>query len=148
VRTKGGVVMVCFLPGYLNNESSAHFTLAMAERSRLSKLYPEDPERVDREMEPWQRAHPSPRATLNDVANHIDHIRKVAGIEHVGIGSDFEGFHGSVEGLEDVSCYPALFAELLRRGYTVDELKQIAGLNLLRVFRRAEQVARELKVRP
>jgi membrane dipeptidase len=145
VRANGGVVMVCFLPGYLNSENSAHFALANAERVRLEKLYPDDSERLEREMEPWHRAHPQPAATLNDVANHIDHIRSVAGIEHIGIGSDFEGFHGTVHGLEDVSCYPALFAELLRRGYAPDELKQIAGLNLLRVFRQVEQVARQLR---
>ena len=145
VHANGGVVMVCFLPGYLNNENSTHFALANAERARLDKLHPDDPERLEREMEPWFRAHPQPAAALNDVANHIDHIRSVAGIEHVGIGSDFEGFHGTVQGLEDVSCYPALLAELMRRGYTPDELKQLAGLNLLRVLRQVEQVAHQLR---
>ena len=84
-------------------------------------------------------------ATLTDVADHIDHLRKVAGIDHVGIGSDFDGFHGSTKGLEDVSCYPALLAELLRRGYSKDDLKKIAGLNVLRVLREAEKVAAKLQ---
>ncbi len=92
-------------------------------------------------MEPWRKAHPSPVASLSDVADHIDHIRKVAGIDHLGIGSDFDGFHGSVEGLEDVSRFPALLAELHRRGYTLEELKKIAGLNFLRVFREVAEVA-------
>ena len=145
VRTNGGVVMVCFLPGYLDEPNNAHFVLNMAERARLRKLFPNDPERVEQEIEPWRRNHPSPPASLAQVADHIDHVRQVAGIDHVGIGSDFEGFHGAPTGLEDVSCYPALLAELLRRGYTKEDLKKVAGLNLLRVMRRAEEVARELQ---
>jgi membrane dipeptidase len=145
VRTNGGIVMVCFLPGYLTQDNSAHFLMAMAERARLEKLYPDNPDREEEEMEAWRRAHPSPPASLRDVADHIDHIRKVAGVAHVGIGSDFEGFHGAVEGLEDVSCYPALLAELLRRGYSHEEIKQVAGLNLLRVFYQVEEIAARLK---
>ena len=79
------------------------------------------------------------------MADHIDHVRKVAGIDHVGIGSDFEGFSGAPDGLEDVSCYPALLAELMRRGYTREEIRKLAGLNLLRVFREVEQVSARLK---
>jgi membrane dipeptidase len=141
VRDNGGIVMACFLPGYLNDEASAHFALAMAEKERVDQRYPDDPHRVETEMELWCSLHPAPRASLNDVANHIDHLRDVTGIDHVGLGSDFEGYHGTVEGLEDVSCYPALFAELLRRGYSHRDLKKIAGLNFLRVFRQAESLA-------
>ncbi len=144
VRTNGGLVMACFLPGYLNEPNRAHFELAMAEHERLEKLYPDNPDRVDREMEPWRQAHPSPPATLTDVADHIQHLCKVAGVDHVGIGSDFEGFHGSVEGLEDVSRYPALLAELRRRGFSLEDLKKVAGLNLLHVMRQVEAVSRQL----
>jgi membrane dipeptidase len=147
VRANGGIVMVCFLPGFLNDANSVHFAFAMAERARLELLHPDDPEKVEQDMEPWRRAHPSPPSSLTDIANHIDHIRKVAGIDHVGLGSDFEGFHGAPAGLEDVSCYPALLAELLRRGYTKEEIKQVAGLNLLRVLRGAEKVSRQLAPR-
>ena len=145
VRTNGGLVMACFLPGYLNEPNRAHFELAMAEHARLEKLYPDNADRVDQEMETWRHAHPSPPATLADVADHIQHLCKVAGVDHVGIGSDFEGFHGSVEGLEDVSKYPALLVELRRRGFTIEDLKKIAGLNLLRVLRQVETVAAQLK---
>ena len=97
-------------------------------------------------MAAWHREHPSPlEANLGDVADHIDHVRKVAGIDHVGIGSDFDGFDGAPEGLEDVSCYPALLAELMRRGYTREEIKKVAGLNFLRVMREAEKVSARLQ---
>ena len=100
-------------------------------------------------LKEWRKDHPEPKpATLADVANHIDHIRKVAGIDNIGIGSDFDGFHGSVVGLEDVSCYPALFAELLQRGYSKQDIKKIAGQNILRVLRDAERVATSLKAGP
>ena len=89
--------------------------------------------------------NPSLAANLTDVADHVEHLREVAGIDHIGIGSDFEGYHGTVEGLEDVSCYPALFSELMRRGYAEEDLEKIAGLNLLRVFREVETVAAGLK---
>lgn len=87
----------------------------------------------------------SGRATLSDVADHIDHIRRVAGIDHIGIGGDFDGISSVPRGLEDVSTYPALFAELVRRGYTREELRKIAGLNLLRAMREMEAVARDLR---
>lgn len=145
VRKNNAVVMVCFLPGYVNNPNAEHFNAAMAERARLAKLYPDDRARALKEMDQWRGQHPSPPATLSEVADHIDHIRKVAGIDHVGIGSDFEGFHGEVQGLEDVSRYPHLLAELLRRGYRDEEIKKVAGLNLLRVFREVEQVSRTLQ---
>ena len=72
-------------------------------------------------------ANPAPRATLSQVADHIDHIRKVAGIDHIGLGGDFDGITEVVQGLEDVSTYPALTAELLKRGYTDDDIKKILG---------------------
>ena len=97
-------------------------------------------------MADWHRTHPSPHeAGLSDVADHIDHVRKVAGIDHVGIGSDYEGFDGAPDGLEDVSCYPALLAELMRRGYTREDIKKVAGQNLLRVFREVEKVSARMK---
>ena len=94
---------------------------------------------------PAGKANPSPRVTLSEVADHIDHIRKVAGVNAIGIGADFEGFGRPPEGLEDVSRYPALLAELLRRGYSDEEVQKIAGLNLLRVLRAAEKVAAEMQ---
>ncbi len=93
----------------------------------------------------WVKANPAPRATIADAADHIDHIKKVAGIDHVGLGGDFDGITSVVQGLEDVSTYPALTAELLRRGYKDDEIKKILGLNILRVMRKAEAVSARLQ---
>jgi membrane dipeptidase len=142
----GGVVMVCFLPGYLTERGRVAMAASEAEKARLRQLYPDNSPRFKKALAAWRRKHPSPHeASLSDVADHIDYVRKVAGIEHVGIGSDFEGFDGAPDGLEDVSCYPALLAELMRRGYTREEIKKVAGLNLLRVFREVEKVSAQLK---
>src|ERR1035437_7001383 len=142
----GGVVMVCFLPGYLTERGRVAMAASDAKKARLHKLYPDNSPRFKNEMTAWHRKHPALHvASLGDVADHIDYVRKVAGIDHVGIGSDFDGFDGATDGLEDVSCYPALLAELMRRGYTREEIKQLAGLNLLRVFREVEKVSAQLK---
>ena len=100
-------------------------------------------------MQEWYKAHPDPVATLAMVADHIDHIRQVAGIDHIGIGSDFDGIQSTPVGLEDVSKYPALTAELLRRGYSEEDVQKVLGQNVLRVMREAERVAAALqKERP
>ena len=91
--------------------------------------------------EQWRTANPAPRSTLAQVADHIEHVRRVAGIDHVGIGGDFDGITEVVEGLEDVSTYPALFAELSRRGWSEDDLGRLAGGNMLRVMRAVERAA-------
>ena len=101
--------------------------------------------RSRRGLDAWAKANPAPRATLADAADHIDHIRKIAGIDHIGLGGDFDGITSVVQGLEDVSTYPALTAELLRRGYKDDEIKKILGLNILRVMRGAEKVSARLQ---
>ena len=94
----------------------------------------------------WRGTHPAPKATLSDVADHIDHLVQVAGIDHVGIGSDYDGISGDFPvGLPDVASYPRLFAELLRRGYSDGDLKKIAGQNLLRAMRGMERTAQQLQ---
>jgi membrane dipeptidase len=93
----------------------------------------------------WRAEHPAPRATLDQVADHIDHIRKIAGIDHIGLGGDFDGITSVVQGLEDVSKYPDLTAKLLERGYRDEDVKKVLGLNVLRVWRQAEQVAARLQ---
>jgi len=141
----GGIVMVTFVPSFISQEVADYGTRADAERARLQAAHPNDEAAVNTAMEAWQKANPEPRATIPQVADHIDHIRRVAGIDHVGIGSDFDGITSVVKGLEDVSTYPALTAELLKRGYSDEDVKKILGLNILRVMRQAEQVAARLQ---
>jgi len=142
----GGVVMICFLPGYLTERGRVAMEASDADKARLQKLYSENSTEYKEARAEWHRKHPSlHEAGLSDVADHIDHVRKAAGIDHVGIGSDFEGFDGPPDGLEDVSSYPALLAELLRRGYSAEDVKKVAGLNLLRVLGEAEKVAAQLQ---
>jgi membrane dipeptidase len=146
VRASGGVVMVTFFPQYLTERARAHSELQKAERARLQKLYGDAPEKIRPAMAAWRESHPLPHAaSLSDVADHIDHVRKVAGIECVGVGGDYEGFEGPPDGMEDVSCYPALLAELMRRGYSKEDVQRVAGLNLLRVLRKAEEAAAKLQ---
>jgi len=144
--TNGRVVMVCFPPSYVTETDRKDGELAKKERDRLVELHGEDAKKVNAAMLEWRKIHPDPNvATLADVADHIDHIRKTIGVDHIGIGSDFDGFSGPPQGLEDVSKYPDLCAELLRRGYSKEDVKKIAGSNVLRALRGAERVAKEIQ---
>ncbi|MEX2435947.1 MAG: dipeptidase, partial [Balneolaceae bacterium] len=144
-RDNGGVVMVTFVPSFISEELREHLSSRSAYRSKLESLYPGQPDQVDSLMDEWEAEHEAPKATLEQVADHIDHITNVAGIDHVGIGGDYDGIGSLPTGLEDVSTYPDLFAELLKRGYTDEELKKIAGLNALRVMRSVEDVSERLR---
>jgi membrane dipeptidase len=139
-RTESAV-MVTFVPAFVASEGAQAYDAAWEEAHRLRAEHPDDPETVRVGMESWWASQPDVPATLAQVADHIDHVRAVAGIEHIGVGSDFDGAGSMPQGLTDVSCYPALFTELAARGYTDDELRKIAGRNVLRVMRAAERVA-------
>ena len=141
----GGVVMVTFVPGFLDRAVAAWNKLQDAESDRLKKQFPGDAAAVTRGVNEWTATHPAPRATLSEAADHIDHIRKVAGIDHIGLGSDFDGISQVPQGLEDVSKFPSLIAELLRRGYKDEEIKKILGQNILRVMREVEVVSKRLQ---
>ncbi|MDC0672091.1 dipeptidase [Nannocystis sp. ncelm1] len=142
VAENDGIVMVTFLPAYVSiaaNEAREARRKARAEAAKIA-----DPEaRARRQAE--LDAQPQPRATLAQVADHVEHVRRVAGVDHVGLGSDFDGMGAVPVGLEDVSRYPYLLAELARRGWTDEELEKLAGRNLLRVLRAAEAVAKQLQ---
>jgi membrane dipeptidase len=140
----GGVVMVTFVPAFVSQQVADFEAMEAAELKRVEGQTADSLERA-RLMEAWSAAHPRPQATLAQVADHIDHVRKVAGPDHVGIGSDFDGITHTPVGLEDVSTFPALFAELVRRGWSDDDLRQLAGRNLLRVVRAAEATAARLQ---
>jgi membrane dipeptidase len=141
----GGVVMVTFVPGFISTAVVEHGRRASAEQARLRTAMPGDEAGQKAAMAAWRKENPEPRATLAQVADHIDHIRKVAGIDHIGLGSDFDGITSVPVGLEDVSTYPALTVELLKRGYSDDDVKKILGLNVLRVMRQVERVSAELR---
>jgi membrane dipeptidase len=145
VTTNGGIVMVPFVTGFV---SPAVFLYDQSTRPVMKDLqakYGNDTAAITREVKQWRAAHPEPRATLSQVADQIEYVRKVAGVDHVGIGGDFDGITEVVQGLEDVSTYPALFAELAKRGWSDNDLRKLAGENLLRVFAQAEAVAKRLQ---
>lgn len=145
----GGVVMANFFPEFVSEAASAHGKQMRDFELTLKTKYPGEPDKIEAELEAWKKEHPAPKATVGQVADHIDQIRKIAGIDHIGVGGDFDGITSTPVGLEDVSAYPNLFAELLRRGYTKEDLKKIAGLNLLRAMKGAEAAAAKLqKERP
>ena len=144
VTVNGGVVMVPFVGDFVSPEVFAHDSTMQALAMTLRTRYPSDTAAQHREMRDWAQAHPTPAATLAQVADQIEHVRAVAGVDHVGIGGDLDG-GGGVEGLDDVSKYPDLLAELARRGWTEADLRKLAGENLLRVFAQAEVVAARLQ---
>ncbi|HEV2148470.1 MAG TPA: dipeptidase [Longimicrobiaceae bacterium] len=145
LKQNGGVVMVTFVPLFISQEVANHAARRDRVVADLRQRYPSDAAAVRRELEAWRVANPSPRATLAQVADHIEHVRRVAGVDHVGIGGDFDGISEVVVGLEDVSTYPALFAELARRGWSDAELRKLAGENALRVLGEAQRVAQRLQ---
>jgi membrane dipeptidase len=139
----GGVVMVTFVPGFTSAERRQweYDKAAIAGKAKLE--FTGNPAGEKEAVDAWIAAQPQPKATLAQVADHIDHIRKVAGIDHVGIGGDFGGVDELPVGLENVSTYPALFAELVRRGYSKADLAKIAQGNALRVMRGTEKAAQK-----
>ena len=144
----GGVVMVTFVPGFVSPELRAWSLARTAQRERLAALAPGDTVAVDAGVAAWTAANPAPRATLSQVADHIEHVRDVAGIDHVGLGGDFDGIEDTVDGLNGVEDYPDLLTELARRGWSDDDLAKLAGGNVLRVMRQVEAVARAQEAEP
>ena len=150
VAKNGGVVMVNFYPAYVSEASNQWEADYAAERTRYNSppyagLYIGQPEKAKAALDSWEKAHPKPVVTLSEVADHIEHIRKVAGIDHVGLGSDFDGIPEGPKGLEGVDRYPALLEEMMRRGWSDADVAKLAGLNVLRVMEQAEQVAARLR---
>ena len=140
----GGVVMVTFVPAFVSPEVAAWEAQAQEQSTAIKQAVSDTAEQT-RRLDEWKATHARPSATLKQVADHIEHVRKVAGPNHVGIGSDFDGIDTTPEGLEDVSKFPDLFAELIRRGWTDADLKKLAGQNLLRALRGAEATAARLQ---
>ncbi len=137
----GGVVMVTFVPSYVNAANRDWDAAQKAEEARAAALHPGDAEAREAYLADWHAANPMPPATASDIADHIDHVRDVAGIDHIGIGGDYDGIRFTPDDLSDVSTYPVLFAELARRGYSAADLAKIARGNILRVLRATESTA-------
>jgi membrane dipeptidase len=150
VASNGGVVMVNFAPSYVSDARRRWEAERGAEAARNSSppfggLYIGQPERATAALKSWDTAHPQPPVTLSDVADHIEHIAKVAGPDHVGLGSDFDGIPDAPTGLDGVDKFPALLQELARRGWSDADLAKVAGGNLLRAMAQAESVSARLR---
>ena len=153
VARNGGVVMVNYAPPYVSDAYRRWSADSAAEKARLNSppyngLDIGQPEKAAADYAAWLKAHPAPAVTLSEVADHIVHIAKVAGVDHVGLGSDFDGVGETLpQGLGDVSTYPALLAELMRRGWSDADVAKLAGGNVLRVMEAAERVKAAMAVR-
>jgi membrane dipeptidase len=145
----GGVVMVNFYPGFISEPYRLRMSQRDSEEARLKNVYSGQPERRKAALDAWDAAHPIPPVPLSVVADHIDHVRQIAGVDHVGIGSDFDGIEGThPDGLEGVDKYPALFRELARRGWSDADLAKLAGGNLLRAMEGVEAAAASMRGEP
>lgn len=147
-RENGGVVMVNFFPDFVNPRDAERSVARSAKRKELQRRFADDKERADGELRKWEQANPrSGECDVHDLLDHIDHIVKVAGIDHVGLGSDFDGVPALPKQLDDVSTYPVITQGMLDRGYSAAEIRKVLGENILRVFREAENVSRALSKR-
>ncbi len=152
VAKNGGVVMVNFATGYVSAARNQWDADRAAEMTRNNSppyvgLYIGQPDRAKAALARWDAEHPQPVTTLEQVADHIEHIRQIAGVEHVGLGSDFDGIPDGPRGLEDVAGFPALLVELMRRGWSDADVAKVAGENVLRVMSAAERVSAKLRAR-
>ena len=145
MRSNGGVVMVPFVTAFVSTAVKAHEDSLQAAMAAAFQRRGADRAAARADVIAWQAAHPRPAATIADVADQLDHVRRIAGADHVGLGGDFDGISENVVGLEDVSTYPNLFAELVHRGWSDADLAKLANGNVLRVLARAEQVAARLR---
>ncbi|MEX0945347.1 MAG: dipeptidase [Balneolaceae bacterium] len=145
-RENNGIVMVTFVESFTSEELRVYYAERSAYQRKMEVLYPGQPDSISAYMQSWNSEHKAPKSTLEQVADHIDHIRDLIGVDYIGIGGDYDGVSSLPIGLEDVSMYPELFAELLARGYSEEDLRKIAGLNMLRVMRGAEEVSKRLRI--
>jgi membrane dipeptidase len=144
----GGVCMVTFVPPFISPRSAA-WSAEAKQHLADAGVDPDDPDgpAAAAPLAAWERDHPRPRVTVAEVADHVEHVREVAGVDHVGLGGDYDGVASQPEGLEDVACYPRLLAELLDRHWSDGDLAKLTWVNPLRVLRDAEAVARQLQAR-
>jgi membrane dipeptidase len=144
VKENGGVVMVNFFPGFVVPKSAEIMAKMFDARRELRAKFPKE-EDYQSGLKRWEAANPYPAGTIHDVVDHIEHIAKVAGVDHVGIGSDYDGITKVPVQLEDVSTYPLITQELLNRGWKADDIAKLMSGNILRVMQRAEEVAKTIQ---
>jgi membrane dipeptidase len=144
----GGVVMITFVPPFLSAEDWAWSRERLAEDARLKSLYSYSKARQEEGLKRWEAANPAPKVTVAAVADHVEHAARIAGHDHIGIGGDLDGIDRTVVGLDGVEDYPALFAELIRRGWSDSNLAKLAGGNVLRALRQSERVAASMAAEP
>ncbi len=144
----GGVVMVNFVPDFISDAVWHWGAEKNAEEARLKAFHRNSTAEVEAGLKAWVAAHPMPPVTVATIADHIEHVAKIAGYDHVGIGGDMDGIDSTPNDFTGVQDYPRLFAELIRRGWSDENLAKLAGGNVLRVLRRAEQVAASMKAEP
>ncbi|MBD0369454.1 MAG: membrane dipeptidase [Pyrinomonadaceae bacterium] len=146
IAKNGGVVMVNFFPGFIDQKvidaGAERNARLKPQLDALSEQYKDNPARLQEERNKLFAANPLPVTPLSILIDHIDHIAKVAGIDHVGLGSDFDGVPSLPQGMQDIAQLPNITYELLKRGYTEQDIRKVLGENLLRAFARAEEVAR------
>ncbi len=152
VAAGDGIVMVNFLTFYVSEARNQWFAERAGEQAReqsppYAGVYVGQPDRAKAALADWDHEHPKPVVTLQQIADHIEHIRNIAGIDHVGLGSDFDGMPDTPVGLEGVDCHPALLVDLMRRGWTDGDIAKLAGENMLRVMSAAEQVGARIRSR-
>jgi membrane dipeptidase len=145
MKQNGGVVMVPFVTAFVSKAVKANDDTLQAEIAAVRQRFSADTAAGRAELTRWQAAHPRPKATVAEVADQVEQVRRVAGVDHVGIGGDFDGISENVVGLEDVSTYPTLFAELAHRGWSDADLAKLASGNVLRVLAEAERVSARLR---
>ncbi len=153
LAANGGVIMINYAPSYVSEARRQWEAARNAEKARYNTppyggLYIGQPDKAKAALAAWEKEHPRPVVTLAMVADHIEYVVKVAGIDHVGIGSDFDGVESFPDGLDSVATYPALLVELMRRGWTDEMIAKLAGGNVLRVMEAAERVAASMAKGP
>ncbi len=148
LKANGGVLMVNAYPAYITEATFQWNARRAAEKARLDVLFNGNPAGSEAALAAWVKANPAPTGDLSDVANHLDHVKRLIGAQYVGLGGDYDGIDVTVKGMEDVSTYPALFVELARRGWTQAELEGLASRNILRVMKAAEAYAASQRGKP
>lgn len=141
LKKNGGIIMIDMVAEHTSNAFVKWYDSGDSVYYNTKEKYPGDKGKMKEAMDQWEKSYPMPKVTIAEVADHFDHIKKLIGIDHIGISGDYDGMEYPIAGLEDVSCFPALLTELARRGWTEAELRKIAAENYLRVFEEVEKKA-------